>query len=65
MKYSALKLWQTIAITMARMASSVGLWNADKKSGGTPHFGSSHKFRPRFKPHIPDGKWVMRHHRSR
>ncbi len=31
----------------------------------TPSFGRSHSRAVRFKPHIPDGKWVMKYHRSR
>ena len=31
----------------------------------TPNLNKSHAFRPRYKPHIPNGKWVMKYHRNK
>ena len=55
----------TLLRILSNMASYIKFWDNAPMRQRTPQFGMSHAPRPRYRHHVPDGKWVMKRHRSR
>ncbi len=57
-------------VSLAGMADAVGHFlhlggGSDRIRSHTPHVGGGgHRKQPRYKPYIPDGKYVMKFHRN-
>ena len=46
--------------------SQFNFWDVNSgTSGRTPQFSRGHTQRPKYRPQVPDGKWVMKYHRGR